>query len=249
VPGFDGGDRTDIALPAAQRNLLEQLAASGKPLVVVLMSGSAVALDWAQEHAGAILAAWYPGQAGGTAIARVLAGDDDPGGRLPVTFYRATGDLPPFTRYDMRGRTYRYFTGTPLYPFGHGLSYTHFAYERLALSTTTLAAGTPLAIGVTVRNTGPRVGDEVVQAYLQATDVPLAPRRTLVAFRRVQLRPGESRRVAFDLSPRQLSTVDAAGRRAVVAGSYRLSVGGGQPGDAPGEQATFTITGRHALAR
>ncbi|HEV2622791.1 MAG TPA: glycoside hydrolase family 3 C-terminal domain-containing protein [Frateuria sp.] len=247
--GFDGGDRTDIALPGAQRNLLEHVAASGKPLVIVLMSGSAVALDRAQEHAGAILAAWYPGQAGGTAIARVLAGDDDPGGRLPVTFYRATSDLPPFTRYDMRGRTYRYFNGTPLYPFGHGLSYTRFAYEGLALSTDTLAAGNPLRIGVTVRNTGPRAGDEVAQAYLHATDVPLAPRRTLVAFRRVHLKPGESQRVTFELSPRQLSTVDAAGRRSVVAGSYRLSVGGGQPGDGPGEQATFTITGRHALPR
>ena len=249
VPGFDGRDRTDIALPAAQRALLERVAASGKPLVVVLVSGSAVALDSAQQHADAILAAWYPGQAGGTAIARVLAGDDDPGGRLPVTFYRATADLPPFTRYDMQGRTYRYFAGTPLYPFGHGLSYTQFAYDGLALSTSTLAAGKPLTVDVTVRNTGPRAGDEVVQAYLQATDVPLAPRRALVAFDRVHLDPGESRHVSFALSPRQLSTVDAAGRRAVVAGRYRLSVGGGQPGDAPGEQADFTITGRHPLPR
>nr|WP_245747173.1 glycoside hydrolase family 3 protein [Frateuria terrea] len=249
VPGFDGGDRTDIALPAAQRALLERLAASGKPLVVVLMSGSAVALDWSQQHADAILAAWYPGQAGGTAIARVLAGDDDPGGRLPVTFYRATADLPPFTHYAMQGRTYRYFAGTPLYPFGHGLSYTQFAYADLALSTSTLAAGTPLTVDVTVRNTGPRAGDEVVQAYLQAIDVPLAPRRALVAFRRVRLNPGESRHVSLDLSPRQLSTVDATGQRAVVAGRYRLSIGGGQPGDAPGEQATFTITGQQALPK
>ena len=249
VPGFDGGDRTDIALPATQRALLERVAASGKPLVVVLMSGSAVALDWSQQHADAILAAWYPGQAGGTAIARVLAGDDDPGGRLPVTFYRATADLPPFTHYAMQGRTYRYFAGTPLYPFGHGLSYTQFAYAHLALSTSTLAAGTPLTVDVTVRNTGPRAGDEVVQAYLQAIDVPLAPRRALVAFRRVRLDPGESRHVSLDLSPRQLSTVDATGQRAVVAGRYRLSIGGGQPGDAPGEQATFTITGQQALPK
>jgi beta-glucosidase len=249
VPGFDGGDRTDIVLPAVQRALLEHVATVGKPLVVVLVSGSAVALDWAQQHAAAILAAWYPGQAGGTAIARVLAGDDDPGGRLPVTFYRTTTDLPPFSRYDMQGRTYRYFAGTPLYPFGHGLSYTRFAYDGLALSTDALAAGKPLSVGVTVRNTGARTGDEVVQAYLHATDVPLAPRRALVAFRRVHLQPGESRRVTFDLTPRQLSTVDAAGRRAVAAGHYRLSVGGGQPGDAPGEQATLTITGRHALPR
>jgi beta-glucosidase len=248
VPGFDGGDRTDIALPAVQRALLQQVAASGKPLVVVLMSGSAVALDWAQQHADAILAAWYPGQAGGTAIAQVLAGDYNPGGRLPVTFYRATHDLPPFTRYAMQGRTYRYFDGTPLYAFGHGLSYTRFGYADLALSTTRLTAGASLKVGVTVRNTGQRAGDEVVQAYL-ASDVPLAPRRALAAFRRVHLAPGESRRVELELSPRQLSTVDGAGRRAVVAGHYRLFVGGGQPDDAPGARAAFVVTGHHALPR
>jgi beta-glucosidase len=248
VPGFDGGDRTDIALPATQRALLEQAAATGKPLVVVLLSGSAVALDWAQQHADAILAAWYPGQAGGIAIAQVLAGDTNPGGRLPVTFYRATRDLPPFTDYAMQGRTYRYFGGTPLYPFGHGLSYTRFGYADLALSTTRLAAGAALTVGVTVRNDGARAGDEVVQAYL-ASDVPSAPRRALVAFRRVRLAPGESRRVEFALSARQLSSVDAAGRRAVAAGRYQLFVGGGQPGDAPGEQAAFVITGHQALPR
>ena len=247
VPGFDGGDRTDIALPAPQRALLQRLATSGKPLVVVLLSGSAVALDWAQQHADAILAAWYPGQAGGTAIAQVLAGDANPGGRLPVTFYRATRDLPPFTDYAMQGRTYRYFDGTPLYPFGHGLSYTRFAYADLALSATRLAAGTTLAASVTVRNAGQRAGDEVVQAYL-ASDVPLAPRRALVAFRRVHLAPGESRRVEFALSPRDLSTVDGAGRRWVTAGHYQLFVGGGQPGDAPGTQAAFVITGQRALS-
>ncbi|HEV2538486.1 MAG TPA: glycoside hydrolase family 3 C-terminal domain-containing protein [Frateuria sp.] len=248
VPGFDGGDRTDIALPAVQRALLERVAAGGKPLVVVLLSGSAVALDWAQQHADAILAAWYPGQAGGTAIAQVLAGDSNPGGRLPVTFYRATRDLPPFTDYAMQGRTYRYFGGTPLYAFGHGLSYTRFGYADLALSTTRLAAGATLGVGVTVRNDGARAGDEVVQAYL-ASDVPLAPRRALAAFRRVHLAPGERRRVEFTLSPRQLSTVDAAGLRAVEAGHYQLFVGGGQPGDAPGEKDDFVITGRQALPR
>ena len=248
VPGFDGGDRTDIALPTVQRALLQQVAASGKPLVVVLLSGSAVALDWAQQHADAILAAWYPGQAGGTAIAQVLAGEANPGGRLPVTFYRATRDLPPFTDYAMQGRTYRYFGGTPLYPFGYGLSYTRFGYADLALSAAQLAAGAALTVAVTVRNEGARAGDEVVQAYL-ASDVPQAPRRALAAFRRVHLAPGEGRRVEFTLSPRQLSTVDAAGRRAVAAGHYQLFVGGGQPGNAPGLQAAFVITGRQALPR
>lgn len=249
VPGFDHGDRTDIALPAVQRALLERVAATGKPLVVVLMSGSAVAIDWAQQYAEAILDAWYPGESGGTAIAQVLAGDYNPAGRLPVTFYRAMRDLPPYVSYDMQGRTYRYFKGAPLYPFGYGLSYTTFAYADPALSTMRLQAGAALKVNATVRNTGPRAGDDVVEAYLDAPDVPLAPRHALVAFQRVHLEPGESRRVEFRLSPRQLSTVDAAGHRAVAAGRYRVFIGGGQPGDAPGVSASFTITGRDTLPR
>jgi beta-glucosidase len=249
VAGFDRGDRTDIALPAVQRALLERVAASGKPLVVVLMSGSAVAIDWAQQHADAILDAWYPGEAGGDAIAQVLAGDSNPAGRLPVTFYRATRDLPPYVSYEMKGRTYRYFTGTPLYPFGYGLSYTTFAYADPALSTTSVKAGGTLTVSATVRNTGARASDEVVEVYLDAPDVPLAPRHALVGFRRVHLAPGESRRMAFELLPRALSTVDASGNRAMVAGHYRIFIGGGQPGDAPGVSASFTITGRDALPR
>ena len=249
VPGFDHGDRTDIALPAAQRVLLERVAASGKPLVVVLMAGGAVALDWAQQHADAILDAWYPGESGGAAIAQVLAGDYDPAGRLPVTFYRSTRDLPPYVSYAMKGRTYRYFGGAPLYPFGYGLSYTMFAYADPVLSTTQLKAGATLKMGAEVRNRGVRAGDEVVEVYLDDPKSPLAPRHALVGFERVHLGPGESRRVEFELSPRVLSTVDAAGSRAVVAGRYRVFIGGGQPGDAPGVGASFTITGRDALPR
>ncbi|MBA2077636.1 glycoside hydrolase family 3 C-terminal domain-containing protein [Rhodanobacter sp. PCA2] len=248
VPGFEGGDRTDIGLPPAQRALLERVAASGKPLVVVLMSGSAVALDWAREHADAILVAWYPGQAGGTAIAQALAGDSNPGGRLPVTFYRSVRDLPPFTSYAMQGRTYRYFRGTPLYPFGYGLSYTRFAYAAPSVSASTLKAGATLEVGAELRNTGARAGDEVVQVYLEVPPSPLAPRHALVGFRRVHLEPGERTRVQFALTPRQLSSVDAAGARAVEPGRYRVFIGGGQPGDAAGVAATFTIEGREALA-
>lgn len=248
VPGFAGGDRTSLALPAAQCALLERAAASGKPLIVVLMSGGAVALDWAQQHADAILAAWYPGQAGGTAIAQTLAGDVNPGGRLPVTFYRSAQDLPPFTSYAMQGRTYRYFRGTPLYPFGHGLSYTRFAYAAPALSTGALKAGEALQVSVALRNAGSRAGDEVVQVYLDVPPSPLAPRHALVGFRRVHLAPGESRRVDFTLSPRQLSSVDAAGVRAVEPGRYRVFIGGGQPGDAAGVAATFTVEGHQAIA-
>lgn len=249
MPGFDHGDRTDITLPAVQSALLERAAASGKPLVVVLMSGSAVALDWAKQHADAILAAWYPGEAGGTAIAHVLAGDYDPAGRLPITFYAATSDLPPYISYSMQGRTYRYFDGTPLYPFGYGLSYTTFAYADPKLSTAQLKAGATLKMSAQVRNSGTRAGDEVVEVYLDGPKLPLAPRHALVGFRRVHLGPGESRRIGFELSPRLLSTVDAAGNRAVVAGQYRVFIGGGQPGYAAGVGTRFTITGRDALPR
>ena len=250
VPGFDGGDRTDIELPAAQRSLLERVAASGRPLVVVLMSGSAVALNWAQQHADAILAAWYPGEKGGQAIAQTLAGDSNPAGRLPVTFYRSKRDLPPFIDYAMTNRTYRYFKGTPLYPFGYGLSYTTFAYGTPTLSGASVQAGQPLTVKTQLHNTGDRDGDEVVQVYLQAPNAPLAPRQALVGFERVHLAAGERRQVSITLSPRQLSLVDAAGKRAVRAGSYRLFMGGGQPGtDAAGEMADFSIQGSKALPR
>jgi beta-glucosidase len=249
VPGFSGGDRTDIALPSVQQALLEHLSGSGKPLIVVLLSGSAVALTWAHDHADAMVAAWYPGQAGGEAIARVLAGDDDPGGRLPVTFYRSVRDLPPFVSYAMQGRTYRYFAGSPLYAFGYGLSYTHFSYADPTLSSAQLKAGESLQLSVTVHNDGRHVGDEVVQVYLDAPDQPLAPRHALVGFQRVHLAAGESRRLHFALSPRLLSSVDAQGGRAVEAGHYRLFVGGAQPGEGAGVEAGFVVTGRQALPR
>jgi beta-glucosidase len=250
VPGFDGGDRNALGLPAAQEALLARAKASGKPLIVVLLSGSAVALNWAQQHADAILAAWYPGQSGGTAIAQALAGRINPGGRLPVTFYRSTKDLPPYISYDMQGRTYRYFTGSPLYPFGYGLSYTRFEYGATRLSKTKLRAGDSLTVSARVRNSGSRVGDEVVQVYLQYPQRPLSPRHALVGFQRVTLQPGESRELHFELDPRRLSDVDRAGVRAVEAGDYRLFVGGGQPGTgAAGEQASFSIHGRSPLPR
>nr|WP_244756099.1 glycoside hydrolase family 3 C-terminal domain-containing protein [Pseudoxanthomonas helianthi] len=249
VAGFNGGDRTSLDLPAAQETLLKTVAATGKPLVVVLLSGSAVALNWAQQHADAILVAWYPGEAGGQAVADVLAGAYNPAGRLPMTFYRSADDLPPMADYRMQGRTYRYFNGKPLYPFGHGLSYTRFGYDGMRLSQAQLKAGEPLTVSVEVRNLGDRDGDEVVQAYLTPPASPLAPRHALAGFRRVHLKAGESRRVEIELSPRALSTVDAQGRRAVRAGRYTLSIGGGQPGFADVHNATFAIEGEQALPR
>lgn len=250
VPGFDGGDRNALGLPAAQETLLARAKASGKPLIVVLMSGSAVALNWAQQHADAILAAWYPGQSGGSAIAQALAGQINPGGRLPVTFYRSTKDLPPYVSYDMKGRTYRYFKGSALYPFGYGLSYTQFDYGRPQLSRSRLQAGDSLGVTTRVRNSGSRAGDEVVQVYLQYPQRPLSPRHALVGFQRVHLQPGESRELHFELDPRRLSDVDRAGQRAVTAGDYQLFVGGGQPDTgAAGGQAAFSIEGHAPLPR
>jgi beta-glucosidase len=156
VPGFLGGDRTRIDLPAEEERLLEAVSATGTPLVVVLMNGSALAVNWAQQHADAILEAWYPGEEGGTAIAETLAGVNNPAGRLPVTFYTGTDQLPAFENYSMKGRTYRYFEGRPLYPFGYGMSYSQFIYGNLKLSSTTVAAGTRLGVDAAVKNMSPR---------------------------------------------------------------------------------------------
>ena len=248
VPGFLGGDRTDIGLPSTQRKLLEAVSANGKPLVVVLMSGSAVAMNWAKDHADAILAAWYPGEQGGTAVAQTLAGVVNPAGRLPVTFYRDARDLPPFIDYDMKGRTYRYFDGEPLYAFGDGLSYTTFAYDAPVLSSTRVKAGDPMDVTVNVQNTGTRSGDEVVQLYLAYPDAASAPRRALVGFQRVSLGAGERRAVRFHLDARALSLVDAQGVRAVREGRYQLFAGGHQPaaGQAP---VTFAVTGHADVPR
>ena len=229
VPGFKGGDRISIDLPKPEQDLLEAVATARKPLVVVLTNGSALAVNWAKEHANAILDAWYPGEEGGTAVAETLSGRNNPAGRLPVTFYKDVNQLPPFADYAMKGRTYRYFQGTPLYPFGYGLSYTTFSYSELTGPTSAVPAGSPVTAEVTVTNSGRQVGDEVVQLYLSFPDVPGAPLRALRAFKRVHLEAGDSQRVKFELSPRDLSMVTEAGEPVVAEGEYAISVGGGQP--------------------
>ena len=250
MPGFKGGDRTRLGLPDEQRQLLEAVKTTGTPLVVVLMSGSPLAVNWADKNADAILEAWYPGEEGGAAIAETLAGASNPAGRLPVTVYTGIEQLPEFTDYSMAHRTYRYFQGQPLYPFGHGLSYTSFAYSGLELSETTLAAGDPLEVAVDVENTGKRDGDEVVQVYLVFPKLDGAPRHALRGFSRIHLRSGESRRVKLLLGERDLSYVSEAGTRLIGAGTYELSVGGGQPGTgAPATTTTFNITGEKQLPR
>jgi beta-glucosidase len=227
--GFKGGDRTSLDLPKPEQELLEAVSATGKPVVLVLANGSALSVNWAKQHVNAILESWYAGEEGGAAIAETLSGRNNPAGRLPVTFYTGVDQLPPFGDYAMNNRTYRYFKGTPLYPFGYGLSYTTFSYSGLMLPKNPIKAGNPLVVEVTVTNTGKREGDEVTQVYLSFPNVPGAPLRALRAFKRVHLKPGESQELRFGLQERDLSMVSEAGEVIIAEGQYSVSVGGGQP--------------------
>lgn len=238
-----GGDRKQIGLPGRQQELLEVLLASGKPVVVVLCSGSPVDLRVAEQRAGAILCAWYPGEAGGRAVAKALFGLTNPGGRLPVTFPMRVEDLPPFESYDMSGRTYRYAVHEPLYRFGFGLSYTTFAYSGLTVDRPTLRPGEALQVEVTVANTGRLAGDEVAQIYLEplAPSVP-APRWHLEGFARVHLLPGESRLLRFEVKAAQFRHHTGEGEAFFDAGLYRIHAGGGQPDDPRAGSLAVEIT-------
>jgi beta-glucosidase len=227
IEGFRGGDRTRLDLPAPQQRLLERIVALGKPTVLVLLNGSALAATWAEQHVPAIVEAWYGGQAAGSALADVLFGDYNPGGRLPVTFYKSVDDLPPFDDYRMEGRTYRFFRGTPLYPFGYGLSYTTFAYENLRTSADTLAAGDTLSVRVDVINTGTRAGDEVVQLYVRHLGSSVArPREDLRGYGRVTLRPGARRTLELPLAASSLAYWNSQMHHWVVEGEpVEIAVG------------------------
>jgi beta-glucosidase len=225
------GDREDITLPGEPEALLKAVVETGTPVVLVLLNGSALAINWSNEHVSAILDAWYPGQAGGRAVAEALFGDFNPGGRLPVTFYHSVEDLPPFEDYAMANRTYRYFEGEILYPFGYGLSYTRFEYRDLALSHDRMYGPGSLTISCLVKNIGEAAGDEVVQVYLRDEGASLpVPRHSLVGFRRVHLAPGAEERLTFELEPRQFAYVDAGGQWVIEPGFFTVFVGGGQPG-------------------
>ncbi len=253
-PGFFGGDRLDLNLPRPQQELLESVAATGKPLIVVLTNGSALAVNWAQQHAAAIVEAWYPGEEGGAAVADVLSGDYNPAGRLPVTFYQSVAQLPPFGNYSMAGRTYRYFTELPLYPFGYGLSFSSFNYSDAKVSQAQVAADGTASLSVRVSNASSVPGDEVVQLYLSHPGVDGAPIRALAGFQRIHLDAGASKNVEFALHDRDLSVVDEAGARRIVPGAVDVWIGGGQPVAGPGQpqtkgaHTTFTITSGATLA-
>ncbi|RPI03549.1 MAG: glucan 1,4-alpha-glucosidase [Calditrichaeota bacterium] len=230
VAGFKGGDRLTLDLPKKQQEFIEFITSLGKPTILVLLNGSAVSINWAHQHIPAIVEAWYPGQAAGTAIADALFGDYNPSGRLPVTFYQSVAQLPPFEEYDMEEFTYRFFDGEPLYPFGYGLSYTTFEYRDFQLPET--AAGyDPIHVSVDVKNSGDSPGEEVVQLYVSdvSASVP-TPLRSLQGFKRVHLSPGENRQVSFVIQPEQLAMVNAEGRLVIEPGIFKISVGGAQPG-------------------
>jgi len=247
--GFAGGDRTMIGLPAVQEHLLEALGDLGKPLIVVLTSGSEVSMPWAQDHANAVLAAWYPGESGGTAIAQTLTGKNNPAGRLPITFYRSIADLPDFSDYSMANRTYRYFNGPVLYPFGFGMSYSQFEYSRPEVPANTVKAGDNVTVKVRLKNTSAVDGDEVAQLYVTPPRTEVSPRLALQGFERVHLAAGESRQVTFTLDPRDLSEVDAKGVRRVMAGDYTIFVGGAQPVNIDAKAVRIRVTGELVLPR
>jgi beta-glucosidase len=225
------GDRVDIGLPAAQAAYLKKLAANGAKIVLVLTGGSPIALGEVADLAQAILFVWYPGQAGGRAVADVLFGDVSPSGKLPLTFPKSLDQLPAFDDYAMRGRTYRYMTAEPLYPFGFGLSYTRFAYHDLRLNKSQVAAGETLPVDFTLTNTGAVPGEEVAQIYLSDLDASVpVPRHKLVGFERVSLKPGESRTLALTLTPAMMQLVDDIGAARLEPGRFRVTIGGCAPG-------------------
>jgi len=229
IEGFKRGDRTSIALPSIQREMLKELQATGKPVVFVLMTGSAIGLEWESQNIPAIINAWYGGQAAGRAIADVIFGDYNPAGRLPVTFYRTVEDLPDFEEYSMKNRTYRYFTGTPVYPFGYGLSYTTFQYS--SLEVTPIPGSLSFKVKATVTNSGKRAGDEVLQLYVANKRDFVTPIRSLKGFRRLHLKAGESQTIEFTLNDEELSVVSPSGGWMPMKGNVVISVGGGQPSE------------------
>lgn len=245
-PGFNGGDRTSILLPVVQTQLLKALKSTGKPVVFVMMTGSAIAIPWEDKNIPAIINAWYGGQSAGTAIADVLFGDYNPSGRLPVTFYENDKDLPGFNDYSMNNRTYRYFEGKPLYRFGHGLSFTAFEYDQLRIPAVT-AKGKAITVTARVRNKGKRDGEEVVQLYVSSLNKnSKAPIRSLRGFQRINLKAGESKLVQFQLHPEDLSVVDDNGNLKQFTGKIVISVGGSQP-DAITIKQKSTIQGTLSL--
>jgi beta-glucosidase len=229
IDGFKGGDRTKLDLPEVQEELIKEIRALGKPVVLVLLNGSALAINWENENIPAIIEAWYPGQAAGTAIADVLFGDYNPAGRLPVTFYKSVNDLPSFEDYIISTQTYRFYPGEPLYPFGYGLSYSSFNYDNLKLNSH-YKTGNPVNFSVAVKNTGSMAGDEVVEVYVSNKSATgHIPIRALKAFKRIYLEVGETKTVDLSLAADAFATFNDKGEKLILPGRFEIAVGGGQP--------------------
>lgn len=227
---FASGDKPDLALPVVQQKLLEALKETGKPLIVAINCGSALTVNWAQENANAVLDAWYPGEMGGLAFAQLVFGDYSPSGRLPITFYKTSEELPDFTDYSMDGRTYRYMATEPLYPFGYGLSYTRFEYSAIKANATDFDATKIVQLGLTLKNTGEFDGFEKIQVYIEPLNPSVkTPRWQLKAFKAVHLKKGEQTKITIDLPASAFSLMDNDGECFVEQGSYRIYVSGSQP--------------------
>ncbi len=229
VPGFSGGDRTSIELPAVQTSFLKALKETGKPVIFVMMTGSAIAIPWEQDNIPAIINAWYGGQAGGSAVANVLFGDYNPSGKLPVTFYASDSDLPAFDDYSMQNRTYRYFKGTPLYPFGFGLSFTNFSFSDIKISKTKINKNESVVASVTVTNTGKMAGDEVAELYFGHPGLADAPLSDLRGFKRVHLKPDQSTQINFTITPEMMKVVDENGKSVLNSGDVKIIIGDASP--------------------
>lgn len=240
---YGSGDKKDLNLPGLQQELMDAVYAAGKPIILVLLAGSALAINEADEKIPAILNAWYPGAQGGRAVASILFGETNPSGRLPVTFYRTTEELPDFTDYSMKNRTYRYMKNEALYPFGFGLSYTEFKYEDLKLSGASIQAGEGFTATVRITNTGNVAGDEIAQVYIKDLEASCeVPVWQLSGIKRVSLEPGQSVEVSFEIRPEQLSIVNDEGERVFEAGDFEIYVGGSQP-----DARSIKLTGKKPL--
>lgn len=240
---FGSGDKKDLNLPGQQQELLEAVYKVGKPVILVLLSGSALAINWADEHIPAIIQAWYPGAEGGKAIASLIFGEYSPSGRLPVTFYRTTEELPDFRDYSMENRTYRYMKNEALYPFGYGLSYTKFEYSNIVLDKDKISVGESIECRATVKNIGNWASDEVVQLYIKDVEASVrVPRWQLRGIRKIHLEPGEEKEVSFTITPKDMSLINEEGKRMLEPGMFEVYVGGSQP-----DKRSIELTGAEVL--
>jgi beta-glucosidase len=239
---FGSGDKKGLKLPGLQQELVEKITAIGKPVVLLVLAGSAMDLTWANDNVNAIIHCWYPGARGGKAIAQVLFGEDTPSGKLPLTFYKSDADLPAFEDYSMEGRTYRYFKGTPLYPFGYGLSYSNIEYSNSSIDKKEGAVEDTFTVKTTVKNTGDYYCHDTVQLYVKDIEASTrVPNWSLRKIGNVSLMPGEAKEVTFEISSRDFAIIDEKGKCIVEPGAFKVAIGGQQPDERSAELTGKTV--------